>query len=405
MAADAATPAFAPMNAPSVPRRILPAIAVSQFAGTSLWFAINAVVPDLQQQAALPATAAGWLTGAVQLGFIAGTFVFALLAIADRFSPRLVFLVCTLLGAMLALATALLPPQLATLVALRFATGICLAGIYPVGMKIAAGWYARGLGWALGVLVGALILGTALPFGLRALGAHWPWQAVMLCVAAIAAAGGLLMAWAVPDGPHLAPAAPVAPRALRVIWSDVRVRASAFGYFGHMGELYAFYVLLPAIVALRFAGAAAWWWVFATIAVGLFSCVLGGALARRFGGAHVAGWQLAASGLCGLAAPWLLDAPFWLWATWLLVWGATVSGDSPQFSALTAANAPRETVGSVLTFVNAIGFSISVATIALFVALAATLPLAWVLPGLAVGPAIGLLFLRPLLAFERLPRP
>lgn len=159
------------MTAP-IPRRILPAIAVSQFAGTSLWFAINAVMGDVQRQAALPDTVVAWLTAAVQLGFIAGTFAFALLAIADRFSPRLVFLTCTLIGAALALLTALLPPTLGMLFVLRFVTGVCLAGIYPVGMKIAAGWYAKGLGWALGVLVGALILGTALPFGLRALGAH-----------------------------------------------------------------------------------------------------------------------------------------------------------------------------------------------------------------------------------------
>jgi DHA1 family inner membrane transport protein len=385
-----------PLTLP-IPRRILPAIALSQFAGTSLWFAINAVMGDLQREAAFHATAVGWLTASVQLGFIAGTFAFALLAIADRFSPRKVFLVCALLGAALAFATALLPPRLDALLALRFATGICLAGIYPVGMKIAAGWYARGLGWALGVLVGALVLGTALPFGLRALGTHAPWQAVMVGVAAIAAGGGLLMALAVPDGPFLAPAARIAPRALWVIWRDARVRASAFGYFGHMWELYAFFVLIPTIVAQRWSGAAASWWVFAAIAVGLVSCVIGGALARRVGGARVAGVQLACSGLCGLAAPWLLGAPLVVWAAWLLLWGATVSGDSPQFSALTAANAPRETVGSVLTFVNAIGFSISVATIALFAALAAAWPLAWVLPGLAIGPAIGLAFLVPLM--------
>lgn len=385
----------------AVPRRILPAIAVSQFAGTSLWFAINAVMGDLQREAGLPPDAVGTLTAAVQIGFIAGTFVFALLAIADRFSPRKVFLVCSLLGAAIALVTALLPPRLPTLLALRFATGVCLAGIYPVGMKIAAGWFARGLGWALGVLVGALILGTALPFGLRALGTEAPWQAVMLGVAACAAAGGLLMALAVPDGPHLAPAARIAPRALLVIWRDRQVRASAFGYFGHMWELYAFFVLIPAIVATRFAGAAASWWVAATIAVGLPACVIGGALVRRVGGARVAAVQLACSGLCGLVAPWLLDAPFAPWAAWLLLWGATVSGDSPQFSALTAANAPRETVGSVLTFVNAIGFTLSVATIALFVALAARWPLALVLPGLAVGPAIGLFFLAPLVRAGR----
>lgn len=385
----------------TVPRRILPAIALSQFAGTSLWFAINAVMADLQREAALPADAIGALTAAVQVGFIAGTFVFALLAIADRFSPRKVFLVCTLLGAAIALATALLPPRLPTLLVLRFATGVCLAGIYPVGMKIAAGWFARGLGWALGVLVGALILGTALPFGLRALGTEAPWQVVMLAVAAFAAGGGVLMALAVPDGPFLAPAARITPRALLVIWRDPQVRASAFGYFGHMWELYAFFVLIPAIVAQRFAGAAASWWVFATIGAGLISCVVGGALVRRVGGARVAGVQLACSGLCGLAAPWLLDAPIGWWAAWLLLWGATVSGDSPQFSALTAANAPRETVGSVLTFVNAIGFSLSVATIALFAALAARWPLAVVLPALAIGPAVGLAFLSPLMRAGR----
>jgi MFS family permease len=317
--------------------------------------------------------------------------------VADRFSPRLVFLACSLLGAALAAAAALLPPRLDSLLVLRFATGVCLAGIYPVGMKIAAGWFAQGLGWALGVLVGALVLGTAMPFGLRAIGAQWPWQAVMLAVAAVAAGGGVLMAALVPDGPHLAPAARITPSALAVIWTDRKVRASAFGYFGHMWELYAFFVLVPAIVAPRFAGAALSWWVFAAIATGFLSCTVGGMLVRRAGGARIAGVQLACSGLCGLVAPWMLDAPLVLWASWLLVWGATASGDSPQFSALTAANAPRAMVGSVLTFVNAIGFSISVATIALFAALAAALPLAQVLPWLALGPAVGLAFLFPLL--------
>jgi len=379
-----------------VPRRILPVIAISQFAGTSVWFAINAVMADLQRSVALPASAVGWLTAAVQLGFIVGTFGFALLSIADRFSPRKVFLVCSLLAAALALATALLPPQYGALLALRFLTGIALAGIYPVGMKIAAGWFAHGLGWALGVLVGALVLGNALPFGLRALGAQWSWQAVMLAVAAVAAGGGVLMAAFVPDGPHLAPAARITPRALGVIWHDPKVRASAFGYFGHMWELYAFFVLIPAIVLQRWQGAAASWWVAATMAVGGFACVIGGALVRRVGGARVAGFQLASSGLCGLLAPWMLDAPLPLWGAWLLWWGATVSGDSPQFSALTAANAPRAMVGSVLTFVNAIGFTLSVGTITLFAAMAAVWPLAQVLPWLALGPAIGLLFLRPL---------
>jgi MFS family permease len=381
---------------PGVPGRILPVIAISQFAGTSVWFAINAVMADLQRDVALPAAAVGWLTAAVQIGFIAGTFGFALLSIADRFSPRKVFLVCSLLAGALAAATALLPPELTLLLALRFLTGVALAGIYPVGMKIAAGWFAQGLGWALGVLVGALVIGSALPFALRALGASWSWQAVMLAIAAVAAGGGLLMYAAVPDGPHLAPAARITPQALGVIWHDRQVRASAFGYFGHMWELYAFFVLIPAIVATRFQGAAASWWVATTMGLGGVACVVGGALVRRVGGSRVAAFQLASSGLCGLLAPWLLDAPLWAWGLWLLWWGATVSGDSPQFSALTAANAPRAMVGSVLTFVNAIGFTLSTLTITLFAALAAHWPLAQVLPWLAVGPAVGLWFLAPL---------
>jgi MFS transporter, DHA1 family, inner membrane transport protein len=358
------------------------------------------VMPDLQRHASLPDSSTGWLTAAVQIGFIVGTLVFALLAVADRFSPRMVFLTCSLAGAALAATTALLPPTMALLVTLRFATGVCLAGIYPVGMKIAAGWYAQGLGWALGVLVGALVLGTALPFGLRALGAAWAWQTVMMAVAAIAAAGGVLMALAVPDGPYLlrrTQAMGLSPRALAVIWTDRRLRASVLGYFGHMWELYAFFVLLPLIVAMHWQGAAASWWVFGAIAVGLFSCVGGGLLARRVGGAWVAGVQLACSGACGLLAPWLLDAPLWLWAPWLILWGATVSGDSPQFSALTATNAPRAMVGSVLTLVNSIGFALSVATITLFAGLAAVWPLACVLPWLALGPMLGVLCLRPLL--------
>jgi len=383
---------------PPPPRRILPVIALSQFAGTSLWFAINAVMPDLQRSAGLPDAAVGWLTSAVQLGFIAGTLVFAVLSIADRFSPRLVFLACSLLGAALGVLSVLLPTVVPVLLVLRFLTGVCLAGIYPVGMKIAAGWFAQGLGLALGVLVGALVLGTALPFGLRALGSQWAWQTVLLAVAAIAALGGVAMALLVPDGPYLTPAQRITPRALFVIWQDRKVRASALGYFGHMWELYALFVLVPAIVALRWQGAAASWWACAAIGSGALSCVGGGLLVRRFGGARIAGAQLLCSGLCGLVAPWLLDAPLWLWAPWLLLWGATASGDSPQFSALTATNAPRESVGSVLTFVNCIGFSISVATISLFASLATTRPLAQVLPWLAFGPALGLLGLRPLLA-------
>lgn len=387
----------------SVPRRVLPVIVFSQFAGTSLWFATNAVMPDLQRAWALPAAAVGTLTSAVQLGFVAGTLVFALLMVADRFRPTRVFLACTVLGALANAATVLLHGQWAALLALRFAVGFLLAGVYPVGMRIAASWYREGLGAAMGVLIGALVLGTALPHGLRAVGfsgagAPFSWQAVVLAVSALALAGGIATAWFVPENPQRARGQAITPRGLAVIWTDRKVRASVFGYFGHMWELYTFYVILPAILATRLAAGSVSAAAFAVIASGFAGCVLGGLLVRRFGSARVAAAQLAASGLCGLAGPLLLDAPAALFGAWLLLWGTTVVGDSPQFSTLTAQNAPPPLVGSVLTFANSIGFGITVISIELFVRGAQALPLSALLPWLAAGPALGLWMLRPLLA-------
>jgi MFS transporter, DHA1 family, inner membrane transport protein len=393
----------------AVPRRILPVIVLSQFAGTSLWIAVNAIMPDLQQAWGLPATAVGTLTSAVQLGFVAGTLVFALLMLADRFLPPRVFLVCSLLGALLNAGTLLADGRFGVLLALRFGVGFLLAGIYPVGMKIAASWYRERLGAVMGVLIGALVLGTALPHGLRALAGdsgslafsvagYPPWQVVVLGVSLLAALGGLATALLVPVNPDAPRGVRITPRALGLIWSDWRLRASVLGYFGHMWELYAFIVLAPAIIATRLAGtsvsAAAFW----AIGAGFAGCVGGGLLVRRFGSARVAQLQLATSMACCLASPLTLVAPLPLFMAWLLLWGATVVGDSPQFSTLTAQNAPAAVVGSVLTFSNCIGFAISVVSIELFVRAAHAWPLAGVLPWLAVGPALGLWVFRPLVA-------
>ncbi|MFO1328484.1 MAG: MFS transporter [Rubrivivax sp.] len=381
-----------------VPARVLPALVLAQLLGTSPWFAVNAVMADLQRSRGWPASDVGTLTSAVQAGFIAGTLVFALLALADRLSARRVFFACSVASAACTLA-ATQAGDFGTLWAWRAATGFCLAGIYPVGMKIASQWFPQGLGPALGLLVGALVLGTASPHALRALGQSWAWGSVFGGVALASLAGGLLVLLAIPE-PAARPAgkgAGVHLRDLASLWTDRRVRASVFGYFGHMWELYSMMVLVPLILAARLQGAALSWGAFAVIAVGAIGCAGGGALVRRFGGAWVAGVQLACSGLCALAAPWMLAAPDALFAAWLLLWGVTVAGDSPQFSALTAANAPRSAVGSVLTLTNCIGFSISIVSIQLFSAWAQAAPLAQVLPWLAVGPALGLLMLSPLL--------
>jgi len=383
------------------PRRILPAIIVSQFAGTSLWFAGNAILADLQRAWQLPDGALSTTTSAVQLGFIAGTLAFAFFAVADRVSPRIVFFACSAAGAAANLGVYALAGGVWSLAAFRFLTGFFLAGIYPVGMKIASGWYRSDLGNALGFLVGALVVGTAFPHLLKALGGTLPWQTVLVATSAVAALGGLLMLVAVPDGPHLARAPKFDPRALAVIFRSPAFRASAFGYFGHMWELYAFWAFVPFALAAHAAAAGETinvpLWAFAVIAAGFLGCAGGGLASLRAGSARVASAQLAASGACCLASPLAFHAPTPLFLAFLVFWGVVVVGDSPQFSALNAQNAPRELVGSALTIGNCIGFAITIGSIQLLGALAGSAAPALVFLALAPGPVLGLIALRPLL--------
>ncbi len=384
---------------------ILPVIIFSQFAGTALWFAGNAVLGDLQREWGLATEALGYVTSAVQLGFIAGTLTFAFFAVSDRLSPRLVFFVCSMLGALSNLGIYALAEGFWSLLAFRFATGFFLAGIYPVGMKIASGWYRSDLGNALGFLVGALVVGTAFPHLLKGLGQAFPWEAVLLAVSALAASGGLLMLALVPDGPHLATGAKFDPKALAVIFRARLFRASAFGYFGHMWELYAFWAFVPLVLAAHAAASAQSLnislWSFAVIAAGFLGCAGGGLASLRSGSARVAFAQLASSGVCCAVSPLLFYAPTPVFLAFLLFWGVVVVGDSPQFSALNAQNAPRELVGSALTIGNCIGFSITIASIQLVNALVGVTGPAYLLLALTPGPILGLIALMPLLRAAR----
>lgn len=390
------------MTTAPVPRHVLPVLVFAQFAGTSLWFAVNAVMPDLQRELGWATSAVGTLTSALQFGFIAGTLAFALLAIADRFPPRRVFLVCALAGAACTVGAWWTVRDYQALLVWRFATGFFLAGIYPVGMKIAAQWYSRGLGGALGLLIAALVVGSASAHALRALGDALPWPTLMLGVALLAAFGGVLLYTLLGDAPGaVARVSTLQWRALATVWTDTRVRSSVLGYFGHMWELYTMWVMVPLILATRLAGTELSWAAFWVLGAGAIGCAGGGWVAQRWGSARVAGTQLALSGACCLATPLAIGASDALFYAWLVLWGITVSGDSPQFSTLTARNAPPQAVGSVLTLTNSIGFGISIVSILLFVWLAESVALGALLPWLAIGPALGLWALRPLLAEER----
>lgn len=414
--AQAPGPPSAPRSAPqpvqqpapaTVPRHVLPVIIAAQFAGTSLWLAGNAVVDDLRLHYGLPDAALGGLTSAVQLGFIVGTLLYAVASIADRFSPSKVFLVSALLGAACNVAIVAGPDwagdvglsDYTGILLLRFATGFFLAGIYPVGMKIASDWYAAGLGKALGFLVGALVLGTAFPHLVRASAGELSWQAVLIATSAIAALGGLAVSWFVPDGPYRKPGVGFRPGAIVAAFGVPRFRSAAMGYFGHMWELYGFWAFVPLALATRMANAAGETVslaAFVVIAMGSLGCVVGGFTAMRVGSASVASVMMVVSGVLCLASPLVFALPLPLFLALVCLWGFAVVGDSPQFSTLVARYAVPELRGSALTIVNSIGFAITIPSIQLLTTLSGRMPVPWIYLALAIGPVLGWMAMRPL---------
>ena len=336
----------------------------------------------------------------MQLGFITGTLCFAFFAISDIFSPRKVFVVCSLLGALANLMIYLIAGGLVTLLVFRFLTGFFLAGIYPVGMKIASGWYKEGLGQAMGFLVGALVLGTAFPHLIKGLGGTLHWNSVIISVSLLCVLGGILMYLLVPDGPYLYKGTKFNYKAIYHIFRSKDLRASAFGYFGHMWEIYTIWAFIPVILAsystLHKTEINIPVWSFIFIACGALGCFLGGIISMKKGSATVAFYQLSISGLCCLFSPLLINAPELIFLLILIIWGTTVAGDSPQFSTLTAETAPKEYVGSALTIVTCIGFSITIFSIEFVNYLLTVFDPKYVFILLTPGPVAGLYYFTPL---------
>lgn len=378
------------------PKHILPIIVIAQFFCTSLWFAGNGVLVSLIADSNLATDSLGNITSAVQFGFIIGTLLFALLTLTDRFSPSKVFLWSAVLGALSNLGLVWDGDGWTHILISRFFTGFFLAGIYPVGMKIAADYFDKGLGKSLGYLVGALVVGTALPHLLKWVSAVFPWQYVIYVISALAILGGILMVLLVPDGPYRKPSQRLDLTACFSVFKKKKFRAAAFGYFGHMWELYTFWAFVPVLLALHME----WnglnlfpisFWSFWIIAIGGLACVIGGYISLYKGAKPTATISLFLSGLCCLTSPLFLSfAPTPVFVGFLLFWGMVVIADSPLFSTLVAQNAPVEIKGTALTIVNCIGFAITIVSLQMIAFLQDLIPSQYLLMILAAGPALGL---------------
>jgi MFS family permease len=368
------------------------------FLGMTLWFSATAATAPLVAEFQLTPGDAAWLTMAVQGGFVLGTLASALVTLPDLINPRHLFAIGCAVGAV-ANALLVLVRGAPALIALRVVTGIALACVYPPGMKIAAGWFEQRRGAALGILIGALTIGSAFPHLLASIGATIAWRTLILMASGLALGGSIVVVRLVGDGPYVATSARFDPRAAAQVFADRGTRLATLGYLGHMWELYAMWTWMAAFatasllplsrIATAPASRAGSAIAFLTIGSGAIGSAATGWWADAIGKARIARWAMIVSGACAASSGFVYGAPRIVLALFAVVWGVAVVADSAQLSALVAQYSPRDHVGTALTIQTCLGFLLTMASIRLVPVFAHAVGWQWTFLLLVPGPLLG----------------